>query len=463
MLATVAVTGANVIARYVFRTPFFWAEELLTYVMISFVFLGTILVTWDVAHLKMDILSQRLPRPWSTVVGTVSLGLLIAVCGFMMVHPHIVTATMWRFGKKSVAANLPMVIPHSMLLICFVGMTVVAILRYRQILAADAASDSVTEAEKRDPDRPEISVQRALGQFARHGTRSDAVSWIMLLLPLGLLGLGFPTFMILIATSITVLYLYMDVPAAVAHQIMFGSVDKLALLAAPFFIFAGELMTQGGLSRRITDWVQSVFGGVRGSLGITAVASCAFFGAMSGSDAATTAAIGQVLYRPLMQHGCTPRFAAGVLVSSGDRAVIIPPSIAMILYGASAEQSVVKLFMGGIYTGIFDPTEAGAVSCIYAALVTRFYYRDIDWSGVWHAAMRTAYVCAQLFIIIAAAGLYSWLLTISGVPQALVAVIEHLNAAPWLVLLAINLFLLLVGCLIDPTSAIIILPPSCCP
>ncbi|MBM3524523.1 MAG: TRAP transporter large permease [Alphaproteobacteria bacterium] len=344
------------------------------------------------------------------------------------------------------------------------------------------------------------------------------MSWVMLLLPLALLALGFPIFMILIATSITVIFFYMDVPSVVAHQVMFGSVDKLALLAAPFFIFAGELMTQGGLSRRITDWVQSLVGGIRGSLGITAVASCAFFGAMSGSGAATTAAIGQVLYRPLMRQGYDPRFSAGVLVSSGGLAVIIPPSIAMILYAASAEQSVVKLFMagfgpgimlalmmafyvyvyavrarvpttgrfrwsvfvaatragwlalltpaiilGGIYSGVFDPTEAGAVSCIYAALVTRYAYRDIDWWGIWHAAVRTAYVCAQLFIIIAAAGLYSWLLTISGVPQALVAVIEHLNAPPWVVLLAINVFLLLVGCLIDPTSAIIILTPLLLP
>ena len=344
------------------------------------------------------------------------------------------------------------------------------------------------------------------------------MAWVMVLLPLGLLALGFPVFLILITTSAVVLFFFMDVPLTIAHLKMFGSVDNLSFLAAPFFIFAGELMSRGGLSNRIVSWVLSLAGPIRGSLPITAVGSCAFFGAMSGSGAATTAAVGQVLYRPLLRNGYTESFAAGVLASSGAIAVIIPPSIAMIIYGGSAEVSVVKLFiagflpglllagmmaayiyvyarinklgttqpfslrkilgatrdgvlalltpliiLGGIYSGIFDPTEAGAVAGIYAIAVTMFAYRDLDWRGLWEAAVRTAYVCAQIFIIIAAAGLYSWLLTISGVPQAIVAFIQDIGAEAWMVLLAINLLLLLVGCLLDPTSAIIILTPLLIP
>jgi C4-dicarboxylate transporter DctM subunit len=344
------------------------------------------------------------------------------------------------------------------------------------------------------------------------------MAWVMTLLPLGLLTLGFPVFLILITTSVVVLVFFMDVPMTIAHLKMFGSVDKLAFLAAPFFIFAGELMSRGGLSNRIVSWVLSLVGGVRGSLGITTVGSCAFFGAMSGSGAATTAAVGQVLYKPLIKNGYSESFTAGVIASSGGIAVIIPPSIAMILYGGSAEVSVVKLFiagfvpglmltalmagyiyfyasinkvggsepfnwrrfvgatkngilalatpgiiLGGIYSGIFDPTEAGAIAAIYAIVVTMFVYGDLDWRGLWEAAVRTAYVCAQIFIIIAAAGLYSWLLTISGVPQAMVDVIKDIGAPPWAVLMIINVFLLLVGCLLDPTSAIIILTPLLLP
>ena len=344
------------------------------------------------------------------------------------------------------------------------------------------------------------------------------MAWVMILLPLGLLVLGFPVFLILITMSAVALLFFMDVPLEIAHLKMFGGVDKLSFLAAPFFIFAGELMSRGGLSNRIVDWVRSIAGGVRGSLPITAVGSCAFFGAMSGSGAATTAAVGQVLYRPLLRDGYDESFSAGVLASSGAIAVIIPPSIAMIVYGGSAEVSVVKLFiagfvpglllaalmagyiylyarlkgvgrtqsfrfrevvrasragvlalmtplivLGGIYTGIFDPTEAGAVAGIYAILVTMCAYRELDWRGLWEAAVRTAYVCAQIFIIIAAAGLYSWLLTISGVPQSIVGFIDDVGATPWMVLLAINLLLLIVGCLLDPISAIIILTPLLLP
>ena len=344
------------------------------------------------------------------------------------------------------------------------------------------------------------------------------MAWVMILLPLGLLVLGFPVFLILITTSAVALLFFMNVPLEIAHLKMFGGVDKLSFLAAPFFIFAGELMSRGGLSNRIVEWVRSIAGGVRGSLPITAVGSCAFFGAMSGSGAATTAAVGQVLYRPLLRDGYDESFSAGVLASSGAIAVIIPPSIAMIVYGGSAEVSVVKLFiagfvpglllaalmagyiylyarlngvgrtrsfrfrevvrasragvlalmtplivLGGIYTGIFDPTEAGAVAGIYAILVTMCAYRELDWRGLWEAAVRTAYVCAQIFIIIAAAGLYSWLLTISGVPQSIVGFIDDVGATPWMVLLAINLLLLIVGCLLDPISAIIILTPLLLP
>ena len=342
--------------------------------------------------------------------------------------------------------------------------------------------------------------------------------WVMTLLPIGLLVLGIPVYLILITTSLVALVFFLDMTMTITHLKMFSSVGTLAFLAAPFFIFAGELMSRGGLSSRIVNWVLSLVGGVRGSLGITTVGSCAFFGAMSGSGAATTAAIGQVLYRPLIKNGYSESFSAGVVASAGGIAVIIPPSIGMILYGGSAEVSVVKLFiagfvpgllltalmagyiyiyasvnkvggtqkfewqrfikatrngilalmtpgiiLGGIYSGIFDPTEAGAVAAIYAIVVTKYFHRDLSWRDLWEAAVRTAYVCAQIFIIVAAAGVYSWLLTISGVPQAMVGFIDDIGAEPWAVLIIINLFLLIVGCLLDPASAIIILTPLLIP
>ncbi|MEE8333699.1 MAG: TRAP transporter large permease subunit, partial [Alphaproteobacteria bacterium] len=163
--------------------------------------------------------------------------------------------------------------------------------------------------------------------------------WIMAVMPVVLLVLGFPIFLILLATSAVMVLFVMDIPATQLHITMFGSVDKFALIAVPFFLFAGELMGRGGMSKRIVDWVLAAAGSVRGSLGLTTVGACTMFGALSGSSPATVAALGRLLYNPLRKAGYGERFSNGLLTSSGGIAVVIPPSITMILYGAAAEQS----------------------------------------------------------------------------------------------------------------------------
>ena len=342
--------------------------------------------------------------------------------------------------------------------------------------------------------------------------------WIMAVMPVVLLVLGFPIFLILLATSAILVLFVMGVPATQLHITMFGSVDKFALIAVPFFLFAGELMGRGGMSKRIVECVLAAAGRIRGSLGITTVGACTIFGALSGSGPATVAALGRLLYVPLRKAGYGERFSNGLLTSSGGIAVIIPPSIAMILYGAAAEQSVALLFvagiipglliaamlggyvyvyaarrgiregqafnaatffrairdgiwalgmpvivLGGIYAGIVSPTEAAGIACVYAIIVTRYVYRDIDWRGIWNVAVDSMYLTAQVLIIVAAAGVFSWLLTVSGLPQGLVAWIGGLQLAPWMVLLAVNLLLLLVGCFLDPNSAILVLTPLLLP
>jgi C4-dicarboxylate transporter DctM subunit len=344
------------------------------------------------------------------------------------------------------------------------------------------------------------------------------MGWVMVLVPIGLLVLGFPIFLVLLATVMVLLLGFMDLPLTVVPQIMFGSIDKFSLLAVPFFIFAGELMGRGGISKRIVDWVLTIFGGVRGSLGLTTVGTCEFFGAISGSSPATVAAVGRLLYPSLRESGYDEKFSVGLVTSSGAIASVIPPSIIMILYGASAEQSVALLFvagfipglligllmsiyivfyarrhnlregqafrwspflkatgngiwalgtpiviLGGIYTGVFTPTEAAGVAGIYGIFVTRLIYRDISWKGLWTVAVNSVFLTAQIMIIVAASGVFSWLLTVSGIPQTIVGFIREIQAQPWVIVLAMNLFLLIVGCLIDPTSAILILTPLLLP
>ena len=344
------------------------------------------------------------------------------------------------------------------------------------------------------------------------------MEWVMVLMPVGLLILGFPIFIILLATSAIILLFFMEIPLTAVHQVMFGSVDKFALMAVPFFIFAGELMGMGGISQRIISWVMSVIGGMRGSLPLTTVGTCTIFGAISGSSPATVAAVGRLMYPPLREKGYNEKFSTGVLTSSGAIAIVIPPSISMILYGASAEQSVSHLFiagifpgllmslmmggyiywyaarrdiregqpfklreflrasksgvwalgtpviiLGGIYAGVFSPTEAAGIACVYAIIVTKFIYGDISWRGIWDVSVNSMYLTAQVLIIVAGAGVFSWLLTVSGIPQAAVAAIQALDVPPWVILMIINVFLLIVGCLLDPGSAILVLTPLLAP
>ena len=344
------------------------------------------------------------------------------------------------------------------------------------------------------------------------------MEWVMGIVPVILLLLGFPIFVILLATAAIVLLIFAPVPPMAVHINMFGSVDKFALMAVPFFIFAGEIMGHGGISKRIVAWVLSIIGGVRGSLALTTVGTCTVFGAISGSSPATVAAVGRLLYGPLRNAGYNEKFSSGLLASSGAIAIVIPPSISMILYGASAEQSVALLFvagvipgivmaalmalyiyayalktgireaagfslaqffkaskegvwalgtpfiiLGGIYAGIFSPTESAGIACVYAIIVTRFIYGDITWKGIWEVSVDSMYLTAQVLIIVAAAGVFSQLLTISGIPQDAVASIQEMNLEPWMVLMVINVFLLFVGCLLDPGSAILVLTPLLAP
>jgi C4-dicarboxylate transporter DctM subunit len=337
-------------------------------------------------------------------------------------------------------------------------------------------------------------------------------------LPAALLLAGLPIFLALLIASIATLALSSQPPLAAVPQMMFGALDKFALLAVPFFIFAGEIFSTGGISDRLIRWVQSIFGGMRGSLGLTTVGTFEFFGAISGSSAAAVAAVGKTLYPALRAGGYGEKFSLGLITSGGAIAAVIPPSILMIIYGATAEQSVAKLFIGGflpglligvltaayilwyartrtlapvapfgwrrlgrttreglwalgapfiilgsIYSGVCTPTESAGIACVYGILVTRFVYRELGWKEIFGIAVSSTMLTAQIMIIVAAAGIYAWLLTISGVPQAVVGFIQALQLPAWQLLMMINLLLIIVGCLIDGASAILILVPLLVP
>jgi len=342
--------------------------------------------------------------------------------------------------------------------------------------------------------------------------------WVMGILPFVLLLLGFPIFLLLLVTSLAVLIFFFDVPMTVVAQIIFNSVNKYALLAVPFFVFAGSLMSRGGISVRLLRWVASLIGGFRANIPLTSLGFAALFGATSGITTAATAAIGTLTYPRMREAGYSESFSSALITSEGALDNLIPPSIAMIIYGIASDTSIIQLWtagigpcillssffgiyiyyhsisvgitetgrfsfeeflnatrdgvwalgaivviIGGIYSGVFSPTEAAGVASVYAIIISYFVYREVTLAELFETATRSMYLTGLIFIIVAVAGLYSWLLTISGIAGATVDLISTLHASPWVILLVINLFLLFIGCFLDPASALIMLTPLLAP
>jgi C4-dicarboxylate transporter DctM subunit len=336
--------------------------------------------------------------------------------------------------------------------------------------------------------------------------------------PAMLLVLGVPIFLVLLVTCLVVVLFVADVPTESVQTFLFSGLDNFPLLAVPFFVLAGEIMAQGGIARRVVVWVMALVGGVRGSLAVTTVAASEVFGAMAHTAVGTVVAVGRMLYPSLRDNGYNERFAVGLIASSGAIAVVIPPSIAMILYSLSAQQSAVALFtagilpslligfvdalyvmiyarvkgvaptakarwgaiwtstkeaswsistivviLGGIYGGVFTPTEAAGVAVVYSLFVTMVVHREVGPRELWRILQSAVFLISQILLIVTAAGLYSWLLTTSGIPQRIIGEINAMQLPPWALLLSINVILLIMGSFLEPPAAILILTPLMLP
>ena len=299
---------------------------------------------------------------------------------------------------------------------------------------------------------------------------------------------------------------------------MFNAINKVPLAAIPFFILAGNLMETGGISRRLVEFAKSIVGGVQGGLPMTCVLTCMIFAAVSGSSVATTFAVGAILIPALIKHGYPTSYAAALQATSAELGVIIPPSIPMILYGVSAEVSIGELFiagfgpgifiglslmafvwaycklkgwgkndgdgrlsfgratwqaglalmmpviiLGGIYGGIFTPTEAAAVAVFYALVVGMLIYREISLPSLIVVLRKSVISSAVIMFIIANAGLFAFLITRAGVPDAIGRWLEAVLQSPMLFLLGVNAALFVIGMFIETSAAIIVLAPILAP
>jgi len=302
-------------------------------------------------------------------------------------------------------------------------------------------------------------------------------------------------------------------PASIV-QAMFSGIDSFVLMAIPFFIFAGDIMLKGGVSKRLIGLARKLVGWTKGGLPITGVLSSMFFAALSGSSPATVAAIGGVMIPAMEEAKYTKRFSVGLLCAAGSLGIIIPPSITLLVYGVVAEESISKLFLagvlpgifigfvlmgaaffiartqpyltepfpkpkeifqafkssfwgllmpiivlGGIYTGAFTPTEASAVAVAYSLFVSLFIYREMKFSEVIELAKKSVTISAVIMFIIANAKILSRYLTFRTIPTQLAELILQNASTSFSVLIGINILLLLFGMIMDPSAAVIILAP----
>jgi C4-dicarboxylate transporter DctM subunit len=325
---------------------------------------------------------------------------------------------------------------------------------------------------------------------------------------------GMPISISLGLTVLTFLFTMTQVPIESVGLKLFSGLDNFGIMAIPFFILAGTFLTRGGVAKRMINFTTSLVGHLPGGLGLAGVAACALFAAICGSSVATVVAIGSIILPAMVEQGFPKRFGVGVIATSGALGVVVPPSIILVLYGVSTNSSIGALFMagivpgvilavmlasvtwfiawrnnyprlpratwrerlhafhdgiwglmlvfivlGGIYSGVFTPTEAAAVAAVYAFFITVFVYRDLKLSEVPKVLLNAANLSAMILYIITNAVLFSFLMTHEQIPQAMAAWILEQHFSVWMFLLVVNVILLLAGNVMDPSSILLIMAP----
>lgn len=326
--------------------------------------------------------------------------------------------------------------------------------------------------------------------------------------------MGMPVAVALGLSSLTTILLFANDSLASLVLKMYETSEHFTLMAIPFFILAGSFMTTGGVARRMIRFANASVGHLHGGLAIASVMACVLFAAVSGSSPATVVAVGSIVIAGMVRAGYSESFAAGVVCNAGTLGILIPPSIVLVVYGAATETSVGRLFMagvvpgvllgvllmvviyvvarvkdmprqpraslkevaiagrdsiwgllliviilGGIYGGVFTPTEAAAVSAVYAFIVAVFVYRDIDLKNVPEVLVDSGKVTVMLMFIIVNALLFAHVLTTERIPQMLAQQIVAMDMAPWQFLIVVNILLLIAGAFMEPTGIILILAP----
>lgn len=334
----------------------------------------------------------------------------------------------------------------------------------------------------------------------------------------GLMLIGVPVAVSLGASTVLTMLLFTNLDVAEVPQHIFDGINKFPLMAIPMFILAGNLLSKGGSARRIIDFAKSMVGHLPGGLPMSAIFACVIFAAVSGSSPATVVAIGSIMFVAIKEAGYPKEYAVGGITTAGSLGILIPPSVVMIVYGVTSDTSIAKLFMagvvpglmlggmmilqtyigakklgfkasvpepwserikkfgkafwallivvvviGGIYGGIFTPTEAAAASAIYALIISLFVYKDIKFKDLWDICLESAITTAMIFFIIANAFVFAYLLTSENIPQTIADSILAANIGKIGFLIIVNVLLFIMGQFMEPSSVVMIMVPLLLP
>jgi C4-dicarboxylate transporter DctM subunit len=337
---------------------------------------------------------------------------------------------------------------------------------------------------------------------------------IIFILLIVLMLTGMPISISLGLTVLTFLFTMTSVPIESVAMKLFTGIEKFEIMSIPFFILAGNFLTHGGVARRMINFATSMVGHWHGGLALAGVVSCALFAAVSGSSPATVVAIGSIILPAMVKQGYPKRFGAGVITTSGALGILIPPSVVMVMYSVTTNTSVGQLFMagvipgivlatllgvttwflarkhnyprmtratwgerfaafrksawglllivivmGGIYSGVFTPTEAAGMAAVYAFIIAVFVYKDLRIKQVGKVLLDSAAMSAMLLYIITNAVLFSFLMTSENVPQAMAGWLTGQGLGPIAFLLVVNVLLLLAGNVMEPSSIVLIMAP----
>lgn len=333
-----------------------------------------------------------------------------------------------------------------------------------------------------------------------------------------LLIVGVPIAFVLCGSSIIAILSTGDIHNAIVIQRMFSGSGSFTLLAIPFFVLAGSLMSSGGISKRLVNLCNSLFGHISGGLAMVAIITCAFFAAISGSSAATAAAVGTIIIPEMLKHKYDKDFAGATVASSAELGVIIPPSIGLIQYGVATGTSISDLFMagflpgificlvlcvvahflckkqgfepskkatrqekiqafkdailailmpviilGGIYSGVFTPTEAAVIAVFYGLIVGVFVYKEIKLSDIPRILTDSAITMSTVLLIMSASTIFGWILTKLQIPQAVAKGFLGISSSKYIFLLLVNVLLLFIGMFCEAGAAMVILAPLLAP